>query len=118
VAPALLAHFSTFGIPQQLVTAQGREYCNELEKLLWTALKIRHTQLATRHIAHPNNQHTRTEYTDKYNTAKKVVYPRYVAGEGHGQEPAIAKPQTGTTMGEGDHHPERRHGNQIQGQAS
>jgi hypothetical protein len=42
VAQALLAHFYTFGIPQQLVTDQGREYCNELEKLMWTALKIRH----------------------------------------------------------------------------
>jgi hypothetical protein len=42
VAPALLVHFYTFGIPQQLVTDQGREYCNELEKLMWTALKIRH----------------------------------------------------------------------------
>jgi hypothetical protein len=40
VAPALLAHFYTFGIPQQLVTDQGREYCHELE--MWTALKIRH----------------------------------------------------------------------------
>jgi hypothetical protein len=182
VAPALLAHFYTFGIPQQLVTDQGREYCNELEKLMCTASKIRHdvttpyhpacnsavetfnkilkhyiatalvdaeastldwevylvpllfayntavssstkvtpfkatfgydprvplwegvqypedevverkdfaeylaevkhTQLATREIAHLNNQHTRTEYTDKYNTANKVVYPRYVAGD-------------------------------------
>jgi transposase InsO family protein len=181
VAPALLEHFYTFGIPQQLVTYQGRDYCNELEKLMWTALKIRHgvttpyhpacnsametfneilkhyiatalvdaeasmldwevylapllfayntvvssltkvtpleamfgydprvplwegvqypgdevverkdfaeylaqvrhTQLATREIAHHNNQHTRTEYTDKYNTDNKVVYPRYVAG--------------------------------------
>jgi hypothetical protein len=42
VAPALLEHFYTFGIPQQLVTDQGREYCNELEKIMWTALKIRH----------------------------------------------------------------------------
>jgi hypothetical protein len=41
VAPALLAHFYTLGIPQQLVTDQGQEYCNELEKLMWTALKIR-----------------------------------------------------------------------------
>jgi hypothetical protein len=182
VAPALLAHFYTFGIPQQLVTDQGRVYCNELEKLMWTALKIRHdvttpyhparnsavetfnkilkhyiatalvdaeastldweaylapllfayntavssstkvtpfeatlgydprvplwegvqyprdevverkdfaeypaqvkhTQLATREIAHHNNQQSRTEYTDKYNTANKVVYPRYVAGD-------------------------------------
>jgi hypothetical protein len=31
-------------------------------------------------IAH-HNQQTRTEYTDKYNTANKVVYPRYVAGD-------------------------------------
>jgi hypothetical protein len=181
VVPALLAHFYTFGIPQQLVTDQGREYCNELEKFMWTALKIRHdvttpyhpacnsavemfnkilkhyiatalvdaeastldreaylapllfayntavssstkvtpfeatfgydprvplwegvhypgdevverkdfaeylaqvkhTQLANREFAHYNNQQTRTEYTDKYNTANKVVYPRYVAG--------------------------------------
>ncbi len=42
VAPALLQHFYTFGIPQQLVTDQGREYCNELEKIMWTALKIKH----------------------------------------------------------------------------
>jgi transposase InsO family protein len=182
VAAALLAHFYTFSIPQQLVTDQGREYCNELEKLMWTALKIRHdvttpyhpacnsavetfnkihkhyiatalvdaeattlnweaylapflfaynlavssstkvtpfeatfgydsrvplwegvqysgdeiverkdfaeyltevkhTQLCTREIAHHNNQHTRTDYKDSYNTANKVVYPRYVAGD-------------------------------------
>jgi ribosomal protein L21E len=43
--------------------------------------QVRHTQLATREIAHHNKQHTRTEYTDKYNTANKVVYPRYVAGD-------------------------------------
>jgi hypothetical protein len=30
VAPAVLSHFYTFGIPMQLVTDQGREYCNEL----------------------------------------------------------------------------------------
>jgi hypothetical protein len=43
--------------------------------------QVRHMQLATREIAHHNNQHTRTEYTDKYNKANKVVYPRYVAGD-------------------------------------
>jgi hypothetical protein len=31
VAPALLSHFYTFGIPPQLVTDQGREYCNKLK---------------------------------------------------------------------------------------
>jgi transposase InsO family protein len=51
VAPALLAHFYTFGIPQQLVTDQGREYCNELEKLMWTALKIRHNVTTRYHPA-------------------------------------------------------------------
>jgi hypothetical protein len=42
VAPALLSHFYTFGIPMQLVRDQGREYCNELQEHLWTASKIRH----------------------------------------------------------------------------
>jgi hypothetical protein len=42
--------------------------------------QVRHRQLATREIAHHNNQQTRIEYTDKYNTANKVVYLRYVAG--------------------------------------
>jgi transposase InsO family protein len=42
VNPALLSHFYTFGIPMQLVTDQGREYCNELQEHLWSALKIRH----------------------------------------------------------------------------
>jgi hypothetical protein len=51
VAPALLAHFYTFGIPQQLVTDQGREYCNELEKIMWTALKIRHDVTTPYHPA-------------------------------------------------------------------
>jgi hypothetical protein len=40
MAPALLSHFYTCGIPMQLVTDQGREYCNELKEHLWTALKI------------------------------------------------------------------------------
>ena len=43
--------------------------------------QVRHTQLATREIAHHNNQQTRTEYTDKYNKANKLVYPMYVAGD-------------------------------------
>jgi hypothetical protein len=51
VAPALLSHFYTFGIPQQLVTDQRREYCNELEKHLWTALKIRHDVTTPYHPA-------------------------------------------------------------------
>jgi hypothetical protein len=51
VAAALLAHLYTFGIPQQLVTDQGREYCNELEKLMWTALKIRHDVTTPYHKA-------------------------------------------------------------------
>jgi transposase InsO family protein len=51
VAPALLAHFYTFGIPQQLVRDQGREYCNELEKLMWRALKIRHDVTTPYHSA-------------------------------------------------------------------
>jgi hypothetical protein len=51
VAPAFLSHFYTFGIPQQLVTNQGREYCNELEKLMWTALKIRHDVTTPYHPA-------------------------------------------------------------------
>jgi transposase InsO family protein len=42
VAITLLSHFYTFGIPMQLLMDQGREYCNELEKHLRTALKIRH----------------------------------------------------------------------------
>jgi transposase InsO family protein len=49
VATALLAHFYTFSIP--LVTDQGREYCNELEKLMWTALKIRHNVTTPYHTA-------------------------------------------------------------------
>jgi hypothetical protein len=51
VAPALLSHLYTFGIPMQLVTDQGREYCNELEKHLWTALKIRHNLTTPYHPA-------------------------------------------------------------------
>jgi transposase InsO family protein len=51
VAPALLDHFYMFGIPQQLVTDQRREYCNELEKLMWTALKIRHDVTTPYHPA-------------------------------------------------------------------
>jgi transposase InsO family protein len=51
VAPPLLSHFYTFGIPMQLVTDQGREYCSELEKHLWTALKIRHDVTTPYHPA-------------------------------------------------------------------
>jgi ribosomal protein L21E len=43
--------------------------------------QVRHTQLATREIANHNNQHTRMDYTDNYNTDNKVVYPRYLAGD-------------------------------------
>jgi hypothetical protein len=43
--------------------------------------EVKHTQLRTREIAHHNNQHTRTDYKDSYDTANKVVYPRYVAGD-------------------------------------
>jgi hypothetical protein len=51
VAPTLLSHFYTLGIPLQLVTDQGREYCKELEKHLWTALKIRHDVTTPYHPA-------------------------------------------------------------------
>jgi hypothetical protein len=46
-----------------------------------TLAEVKHTQLRTREIAHHNNQHTRTYYKHSYNTANKVVYPRYVAGK-------------------------------------
>jgi hypothetical protein len=36
---------------EELVTDQGREYCNELEKLMWTALKIRHNVTTPYHPA-------------------------------------------------------------------
>jgi hypothetical protein len=51
VAPALLSHFNTYGILMQLVTDQGREYCNELQEHLWTALKIRHDVTTPYHPA-------------------------------------------------------------------
>jgi transposase InsO family protein len=51
VALALLSHFYTFGIPMQLVTDQGRKYCNELQEHLWTALKISHDVMTLYHPA-------------------------------------------------------------------
>jgi hypothetical protein len=39
------------GKEAMLVTDQGREYCNELEKLMWTALKIRHDVTTPYHPA-------------------------------------------------------------------
>jgi hypothetical protein len=41
VAPAILAHFYTFGVPQLLLTDGGREFRNSLQKQIWEALGIR-----------------------------------------------------------------------------
>jgi hypothetical protein len=118
---------ATFGYDPRVPLWEGVQYPGdevvERKDFAEYLAQVRHTQLATREIAHHTNQHTRTDYADNFNTANKVVYPKYLAGDkvwvkGNGQEPAINKPQTGTTMGEGDHRPERRHGNQLQGRAS
>ncbi len=42
VAPAILAHFYTFGVPQILLTDGGREFRNSLQKQIWEAWGIRH----------------------------------------------------------------------------
>jgi hypothetical protein len=76
---------ATFGYDPRVPLWEGVQYPGdevvERKDFAEYLAQVRHTQLATREIAHHNNQHTRTEYTDKYNKAKKVVYPRYVAGD-------------------------------------
>jgi hypothetical protein len=42
VAPAILSHFYTFGLPKILLTDGGREFRNSLQKQIWEALGIRH----------------------------------------------------------------------------
>jgi transposase InsO family protein len=42
VAPAILSHFYTFGVPKILLTDGGREFRNSLQKQIWEALSIRH----------------------------------------------------------------------------
>jgi hypothetical protein len=76
---------ATFGYDPRVPLWEGVQYPGdevvERKDFAKYLAQVRHTQLATREIAHHNNQQTRTEYTDKYNTANKVVYPRYVEGD-------------------------------------
>jgi hypothetical protein len=76
---------ATFGYDLRVPLWEGVQYPGdevvERKDFAEYLAQVRHTQLATREIAHHNNQHTRTEYPDNYNTANKVVYPRYVAGD-------------------------------------
>jgi len=41
-AEALLRWCTTYGIPEEVVTDQGKEFCNELVKDLWDRLKVDH----------------------------------------------------------------------------
>ena len=42
VADALLKDIYIFGLPKVIMSDQGREFCNELERHLWRSLGIRH----------------------------------------------------------------------------
>ncbi len=42
VADALFKHCMAYGIPQSILTDQGREYCNSLQEALWDLLGIEH----------------------------------------------------------------------------
>jgi hypothetical protein len=71
---------ATFGYDQRVPLWEGVQYPRdevvERKDFAEYLAQVRHMQLATREIAHHNNQHARTEYTDNYNTANKVVYLR------------------------------------------
>jgi hypothetical protein len=75
---------ATFGYDPRVPLWEGVQYPGdeivERKDFAEYLAEVKHTQLRSREIAHHNNQHTRTEYKDKYDTANKVVYPRYVAG--------------------------------------
>jgi hypothetical protein len=86
---------ATFGYDPRVPLWEGVQYPGdkvvERKDFAEYLAQVKHTQLATREIAHHNNQQTRTEYTDKYNTANKGGLPkvrgrRQVVGEGRGQE--------------------------------
>jgi hypothetical protein len=75
---------ATFGYDPRVPLWEGVQYPGdkvvERKDFAEYLAQVKH-MLATRDIAHHNNQQSRKEYTDKYNTANKVVYPRYVAGD-------------------------------------
>jgi hypothetical protein len=75
---------TTFGNDPRVPLWEGVQYPGdeivERKDFAEYLAEVKHTQLCTREIAHHNNQHTRTNYKDNYDTANKVVYPRYVAG--------------------------------------
>jgi hypothetical protein len=76
---------ATFGYDPRVPLWEGFQYPGdevvERKDFAEYLAQVRHTQLATREIAHHNNQHTRWDYMDNYNTANKVVYPRFLAGD-------------------------------------
>jgi hypothetical protein len=48
-AKAMLDWVTGKGIPEEIVTDQGKEFCNELVKDLWERLKVRHTTTTPYH---------------------------------------------------------------------
>ena len=42
IAQALLDHMHTFGVPQSIVSDQGLEFCNALQRTIWDSLNIEH----------------------------------------------------------------------------
>jgi hypothetical protein len=49
VAAKLLSHMYTFGIPRQIHSDQGSEFCNQLQNILWDDLNINHTVTSPYH---------------------------------------------------------------------
>jgi hypothetical protein len=76
---------ATFGYNPRVSLWEGYQYPGdeivERKDFAEYLAEFKHMQLCSREIAHHNNQQTRQEYKDKYETANKVVYPRYVAGD-------------------------------------
>jgi hypothetical protein len=76
---------ATFGYDPRVPLWEGVQYPGdeivERKDFAEYLAQVKHMQLATREIAHHNNQQTRMEYADKYNKANKVAYPMYVAGD-------------------------------------
>ena len=42
VAAAMVDHMFLFGIPESIMTDQGTEFCNQLQRQIWDSLAIRH----------------------------------------------------------------------------
>jgi len=83
VGGALLNWCTTYGVPEEVVTDQGKEFCNSSIKDLWDRLKVKH-QTTTPYHPRSNGQAERfnrsmCEYLDKMMDKEKAKLGEWIS---------------------------------------